>query len=69
MLKFVPVPARVVAVSGSAVVPRIMVDVSVLGIEAVIPCPRASLAPVPVVPRGPDMLGGPHMNRPKFGRA
>ena len=35
-LKSVSVPAGVVGVSVSAVIPRIMVDVSVPGIEAVI---------------------------------
>ena len=65
-LKSVSVPAGVVGVSVSAVIPRIMVDVSVPGIEAIIACPSASVAPAPVTPRGPDVLGARHKNRPKI---
>ncbi len=64
-LKSVPVP--VVGVSVSAVIPRIMVDVSVPGIEAVIACPSASVAPAPVTP--PDVLGARYKSRAKICRA
>jgi hypothetical protein len=65
-LKSVSVPAGVVGVSVSAVIPRIMVDVSVPGIEAVMACPSASVAPVPVTRLGADVLGARHKNRPKI---
>jgi len=61
----VPVPARGIRVSGGAVVPRIVIDVSIPGIEAVITCIGAAIAPNPAIRRRPDMPAdtGPEIRR------
>jgi hypothetical protein len=50
-------PARGVFVGDRAIVPRIVIDVAVLGIEAVMTFPGAAVAPVPALPRRPDVPG------------
>jgi len=46
-------PAR--RIGDGAVVPGIVIDIAVLGIETVMTFPSAAVAPVPTLPRCPDM--------------
>ncbi len=62
-----PMPTRIVGVS--AVIPRIMVNIAVPRIEAIIARPSASIAPARIIPRGPDVLDARQKNRPKICRA
>ena len=55
----VPMPACRIRVGRGPVVPGIVIDVSVPGIEAVIACKGAAIAPVRIVPRRPRMPAGP----------
>src|ERR1700687_4425733 len=50
-------PARVKSGGDGPVVPGIMINIAVLGIETVIAFPGAALAPAPTLPRRPDMPG------------
>ncbi len=58
-LKPVAVPAGIVCVGGRAIVPRIMIDISVPRIEAVIAGPGATVAPTPAMRR--TMPDGAHV--------
>lgn len=55
-------PARV-AVGVSDVVPRIVINKSVVGVETIVACIGAPVAPIRVIPRRPDVLGARHNDR------
>jgi hypothetical protein len=63
-----PMSARVISVGGRTVVERIMIDVSIPGIEAIITCIGAPVAPVRVLPHRPNMPATPHTVGPKVCR-
>src|SRR6187397_2002148 len=54
-LKSVPVTAAVVRVSGRPIIKRIVVDVSVVSVEAVVAGIGAAVAPIVAVPAGACM--------------
>ena len=56
------IPARV-AVGVSDVVPTIAINKSVVGVETVVACIGAPVAPIRVIPRRPDVLGARHNDR------
>ena len=53
-------PACVMRIGGGTVVERIVVDVPVIGIKAVIAGIGTTIAPIRILPRRPDMPSTPH---------
>jgi len=64
-----PVPAPIIAARDRAVVERVMVDVAILGVEAVIARIGAAIEPGPMGPRGPDMADVMPRDHAEIGRA